>query len=57
VSVTYHHNLAAPKGVRGRNSDNRLILKEFDWEPSTTLRDGLERTYRWVYDQVAASLR
>jgi nucleoside-diphosphate-sugar epimerase len=39
--------------VNGRNSDNTLIRKIFDWEPSTRLRDGLERTYRWIYDQMA----
>ena len=40
-------------GVRGRSSDNTLIRKELDWEPSTTLWDGLEKTYAWVYDQVS----
>jgi nucleoside-diphosphate-sugar epimerase len=47
------YNLSAPKGVNGRNSDNTLIQKVFGWEPSTKLRDGLERTYRWIYDQMA----
>lgn len=56
VTLKRTYNLDAPKGVRGRNSDNTLILKEFDWEPSTRLRDGLEVTYRWIYDQVAAKL-
>lgn len=56
VTLKRSYNLDAPKGVRGRNSDNTLILKEFDWEPSTRLRDGLEITYRWIYDQVAAKL-
>jgi len=44
----------APAGVRGRNSDNTRIRSLFGWEPSTRLRDGLEETYRWVYDQVRA---
>ncbi|MCG7592780.1 NAD-dependent epimerase/dehydratase family protein [Mycobacterium sp. PSTR-4-N] len=56
VKVRRAYNLDAPKGVRGRNSDNTLIQKEFDWEPSTRLYDGLEITYRWIYDQVAAQL-
>ncbi|GLZ75324.1 NAD-dependent dehydratase [Actinorhabdospora filicis] len=43
-------------GVRGRNSDNTLIQKEFDWEPSISLREGLTHTYRWIHDQVAAKL-
>lgn len=48
------YNLSAPKGVNGRNSDNTLIQKVFGWEPSTKLRDGLERTYHWIYEQVAS---
>jgi nucleoside-diphosphate-sugar epimerase len=47
------YNLSAPKGVNGRNSDNTLIEKVFGWEPSTRLRDGLEKTYRWIHDQMA----
>src|ERR1700730_3714819 len=53
VKLKRRHNLSAPKGVNGRNSDNTLIQKIFGWEPSTKLRDGLERTYRWIYDQMA----
>src|ERR1700704_3191032 len=53
VKLKRRYNLAAPKGVNGRNSDNALIKKLFDWEPSTRLRDGLERTYRWIYDQMS----
>jgi GDP-D-mannose 3',5'-epimerase len=48
------YKLDAPNGVRGRNSDNTLIQKVLGWEPPTTLEDGLEKTYRWVYDQVAS---
>ena len=50
------HDLSAPQGVRGRNSDNALILDKLGWEPSTSLLEGLEVTYRWVYDQVSGSL-
>lgn len=50
------HNLAAPQGVRGRNSDNTQILDTYGWEPSTSLLDGMEQTYRWVYDEVKKSL-
>jgi len=53
LKLKRRYNLSAPKGVNGRNSDNTLIQKIFGWEPSTKLRDGLERTYRWIYDQVA----
>lgn len=56
IKLNRSYNLDAPKGVRGRNSDNSLILKEFNWEPSTKLLDGLEITYRWIYDNVASQL-
>jgi GDP-D-mannose 3',5'-epimerase len=48
------YNLSAPKGVNGRNSDNTLIKKLMGWEPDTKLRDGMEKTYRWIYDQMAS---
>jgi nucleoside-diphosphate-sugar epimerase len=54
VKLKRKYNHSAPKGVRGRNSDNTLIKKEFDWAPSIRLHDGLEMTYRWIYDQVKA---
>jgi GDP-D-mannose 3',5'-epimerase len=54
VKLKRRYNLSAPKGVNGRNSDNTLICKLFNWEPSTRLRDGLERTYRWIYDQMVS---
>jgi nucleoside-diphosphate-sugar epimerase len=46
------YKLDAPKGVNGRNSDNTLIQKVFGWQPSTRLRDGLEKTYRWIHDEM-----
>ncbi len=54
VKLKRRYNLKAPKGVNGRNSDNTLIKKIFGWEPSTRLRDGLERTYRWIYDDMTS---
>jgi GDP-D-mannose 3',5'-epimerase len=54
VRLKRNYNLDAPKGVNGRNSDNTLIKQVFGWEPDTKLRDGLEKTYKWIYDQVAA---
>ena len=53
IKLHRNYNLNAPKGVNGRNSDNTLIQKVFGWEPSTKLRDGLEITYRWIYDEIA----
>jgi GDP-D-mannose 3',5'-epimerase len=52
ITVKRNYNLDAPKGVRGRNSDNTLIKEIYGWEPSISLADGLERTYRWIYDQL-----
>jgi GDP-D-mannose 3',5'-epimerase len=51
------YDLNAPKGVTGRNSDNTLIEKYLGWEPRTRLRDGLEKTYAWIYDQFMARQR
>jgi GDP-D-mannose 3',5'-epimerase len=48
------YKLDAPTGVRGRNSDNTLIREVLRWVPSTKLADGMEKTYRWVYDQSKA---
>jgi nucleoside-diphosphate-sugar epimerase len=52
VKLKRTYNLNAPKGVNGRNSDNTLIHQVFGWEPSTKLRDGMEKTYRWIYDEM-----
>src|SRR5260370_36372234 len=49
------YDLDAPKGVLGRNSDNSLILDRLEWEPSIRLRDGLERTYRWIEGEMMSS--
>jgi nucleoside-diphosphate-sugar epimerase len=54
LKLERRYNLKAPKGVNGRNSDNTLIQKLLGWEPSTTLREGLEKTYRWIYDEIKA---
>src|SRR5579871_1599850 len=52
VKLNRSYNLNAPQGVRGRNSDNTLFRKHFCWEPDTPLMVGLEKTYRWIYDQI-----
>jgi nucleoside-diphosphate-sugar epimerase len=52
VELERSYLLSAPQGVRGRNSDNTLFLAKHGWEPSTTLRTGLERTYDWVLAQM-----
>lgn len=53
IRLMRHYNLDAPKGVRGRNSDNTLILEKLGWAPGVRLRDGMEQTYRWIHDQMA----
>ncbi|MDE1162115.1 MAG: NAD-dependent epimerase/dehydratase family protein [Acidobacteriaceae bacterium] len=53
VKLKRTYNLNAPKGVNGRNSDNTLILDRLSWEPSVKLRNGLEKTYRWIENEIA----
>ncbi len=52
--LTIRH-ISGPLGVRGRNSDNRLIREKIRWSPSRPLREGLERTYRWIDAQVTTA--
>lgn len=52
IKVKRNYNLDAPKGVRGRSSDNTLIKNRLGWEPSIPLQTGLERTYAWIFDQM-----
>ena len=52
IKLRRKYNLSAPKGVNGRNSDNTLIKKMLGWAPGIRLREGLEKTYAWIYDQV-----
>jgi len=49
IEVKREHNLDAPKGVNGRNSDNTLIQKLLGWAPDIKLRDGMEKTYNWIH--------
>ncbi len=53
VRLERSYDLGAPKGVAGRNSDNTFIKSVLGWEPSTSFRSGLERTYRWIETQYA----
>jgi nucleoside-diphosphate-sugar epimerase len=57
ITLDRTYDLSAPKGVRGRNSDNTLLRQTIGWEPPTTLEDGLDRTYRWIYDQMVGGRR
>jgi GDP-D-mannose 3',5'-epimerase len=51
VRLTRRYKLDAPRGVAGRNSDNTKVREYLDWQPDTKLRDGMERTYRWIHAQ------
>jgi GDP-D-mannose 3',5'-epimerase len=50
--IRKRYNLAAPQGVRGRNSDNTRLRSVLGWQPAVTLEDGLGRTYRWIEAQL-----
>ena len=52
VRLKRRYKLDAPRGVNGRNSDNIKIKKYFGWEPSIRLRDGLEKTFQWIEQQM-----
>ena len=56
IRLERRYDLDAPKGVRGRNSDNTMILDRLGWEPSTPLATGLERTYAWIHDELARTV-
>lgn len=51
------HDLSAPQGVRGRNSDNTMLRKTLQWEPRISLEVGLARTYDWIQSQLRSSGR
>ncbi len=52
IKLTKEYDLSAPKGVRGRNSDNSKIKELLGWSPSISLEAGLGETYRWIESQV-----
>jgi GDP-D-mannose 3', 5'-epimerase len=55
VRLNRRYDLAAPKGVNGRNSDNTKIREYLGWEPSIRLRDGIAKTYQWIEAQMLVS--
>jgi len=52
IELEREHDLSAPRGVRGRNSENTLIKKHLGWQPSTPLKDGMKKTYDWINTQL-----
>ena len=51
VKLRRLYKLDAPKGVAGRNSDNTMIQQVLGWQPWTTFKDGLAKTYTWIEQQ------
>ena len=49
--LTIKH-VPGPLGVRGRNSDNKLIFEELGWRPSQPLREGIKNTYAWIDEEI-----
>ncbi|HWB61370.1 MAG TPA: NAD-dependent epimerase/dehydratase family protein [Chthoniobacteraceae bacterium] len=52
IKLKRNYNLSAPKGVNGRNSDNTLIQKYLGWQPNISLREGMKKTYDWIYGEM-----
>ncbi len=50
------NHIEGPEGVRGRNSDNDLIEKELGWKPNLPLKLGVEKTYRWIQEQISLKI-
>jgi len=57
VKLKRNYKLDAPKGVNGRNSDNTMILDKLKWEPSIRLRQGLEKTYHWIEEEMRSGTK
>ena len=51
--LSRRHDLTKPQGVRGRNSDNTLLREVTGWQPETTVREGIRRTYDWIAGEIA----
>ena len=52
--VEKNYQLDKPLGVRGRSSNNELVNKKLNWKPLLNLKQGLEITYSWIYDQMTS---
>ena len=48
-------HIPGPLGVRGRNSDNRMIYERLGWKPTAPLAEGLKQTYPWIEEQLKKS--
>ena len=52
--VSKKYLLDKPKGVRGRTSDNQFIRDKIGWDTKISLKDGLKKTYSWIYNEIAS---
>lgn len=52
IKLVRKYDLTAPTGVRGRNSDNKMMKARYAWEPSIPLREGMEKLYSWIYQEM-----
>ena len=57
IKLERKYDPGAPKGVRGRNSENTLIKQYLNWEPSIPLKKGMKKTYEWIKEQVMNDLK
>jgi nucleoside-diphosphate-sugar epimerase len=57
LKLRRRYRLDAPKGVRGRNSDNALIMQKLGWAPSVRLEDGMRKTYEWIHAEMHGASR
>lgn len=57
VRLLRRYKIHAPKGVRGRSSDNTLIREMLGWEPSIPLKNGLAKTYAWIAGQMGFDIK
>ena len=56
ISLKKNYLLNKPLGVRGRSSDNTLAREKINWDTEISLKNGLEKTYRWIYDQMIGGI-
>ena len=50
-------HIPGPQGVRGRNSDNKLIFEKLGWKPTKPLKEGLRETYKWIEEQARIAIK
>jgi len=54
IKVEKEYQLDKPLGVRGRSSNNDLVREKLNWDIEVKLKDGLEKTYKWIYDEITS---